>query len=104
MDRITKLIINNWEDLHEKIHKIIPSDKTVEVEIALHRLKENFYRLDLRLRDYNQIENEIHSLSKEEDYVERLHFLQLKLVDRLEAFHQQVYSTLSTLILALNYL
>src|SRR3989344_3835258 len=98
MDTVS-LINKNWEklllDLNEK--------KRNKIGLVLHRLKESLERLDYRYVEYHEVEKLIVSDSTGPRKM-NLSNLQLKLVDKIEAFHQQVYVVLSTLILVINYL
>lgn len=98
MDPI-KLIDMNWEKLLVNLDE----KKRNKVGLALHRLKESLKRLDCRYIEYYEVEKMIIFDSTGPRKI-NLSDLQLKLVDKVEAFHQQVYVVLSTLILAINYL
>lgn len=96
------LINSNWEKIVKKFGK---SRRDV-IGLVLHRLRENLARMEFRYNGYSDIEKRIilvGSQKSKKSKEESLSFLQLKLVDKVEAFHQQVYSTLSVLILFLTH-
>ncbi len=72
--------------------------------LALLRLKENLQRLEKRHDEYLTIEQIFSNNLDELDPGITLEKLQLDFVDKVEAFHQQVYSTISVLVMVLNYI
>jgi hypothetical protein len=70
---------------------------------ALRRLTENLRHLDGRYQDLKRASSEVQKWVPGDDTSHPLlDDLQHQLIDRIEAFHQQVYSTLSTLTLVLQ--
>lgn len=101
---VIQAIKDNWENLLVDFEE----EKRNRVGLTLNRLKENLVKVDFRFEDYKKIEQELFLLDKDPssnpNYGEDLHYMQIKLVDRVEAFHQQVYSTLSVLAMVLTHL
>lgn len=98
------LITKNWDRL---ISKLGPSKKNT-IGLTLRNLQENLINLNVRYIEYFDIEKEIYALDQNKQKLssksKSLSTLQLNLVNKLEAFHQQVYSTLSSLIQVLVHL
>jgi len=69
-----------------------------KARLSLSRLYENLSRLEDRHHGYMKMENRM------QDYDKELQKLQLNLVDKMEAFHQQIYSTLSVVVMVCNYI
>lgn len=93
------LIDKNWE----KILKGYNDEKRKEVGMTLHRLKEAIIKLDYRYFELISIVKTFDQLTNEEQG-EPLHYLQIAFVDKVEAFHQQVYATISTTMLVINHI
>ncbi|MBP9815653.1 hypothetical protein KBD09_00240 [Candidatus Woesebacteria bacterium] len=91
-------IDKDWDDLTKESSKA----KKDKVELSFHRLKEALVKLDYRFFELYQAE-EIFDQLDESEMGEPLHYLQIYYVDKVEAFHQQIYATISTLILVLNH-
>ena len=91
-----KKIDQNWESLLKRVNV----KKRDEVALTLQRLRENIERSSFRYGEYLLIERNV---SSEKSSIP-LRTRQLKLVDKTEAFHQQIYSTISVLILVLNHI
>lgn len=99
IENLLKQIEKNWEDLL-KSYKDEQRDK---VGMSLHKLKEAFIKLDYRYFDLSRIVRTFNQLTRGE-MGETLNYLQIAFVDKVEGFHQQVYTTISALILVINYL
>lgn len=99
MDDLIQDIADNSENFLSKYN----GSKKDNIAFVIRRLRESLIQINQRYKDYKNIETEIRNLHKPEDMGEKLHFLQLDLVNKVEAFHQQVYSTISVLILVLNF-
>lgn len=99
MKDLLKAIDGNWDKLLIG-HR---GKKKEGVCMTLHRLKESLVKLDYRYFDLGEIVRLLDQLQSDE-MGEPLHYWQIAFVDVVEAFHQQIYSTLSTLILVLNHL
>lgn len=100
---LVKNLLRGIDDNWKVLLKGYKGDKKAEVGMALHRLKESLVKLDYRYFDLAEVAQLFDRL-KDDEMGEPLHYLQIAFVDRVEAFHQQVYATVSTLILVLNYL
>lgn len=96
-------LLENIDSSWDKLLKGLEDKKKDEVGMTLHRFKEALAKLDYRFFDLYGIARVFDHL-KNDEMGEPLHFLQIAFVDKVEAFHQQVYSTTSTLILVLNHL
>lgn len=99
INNLLKDIDANWNELL----KGFKDEKRDEVGMTFHRLKEALIKLDYRFSELYGI-TQVFDHLKGGEMGEPLHYLQIAFVDKVEAFHQQVYSSVSTLILVLNYL
>lgn len=95
--------------LSENEHLIIGAaeeDRRESFAFALQQFSEAFTRLSFRNVDYHDASQRIAASVRRQAASPRKpeegHFLQLKVVDRLEAFHQQAYACLSLLVAVLN--
>ncbi len=98
IEKLLKTIEDRWKELLKKRK----GQDLDQAGVTLHKLKEALIKLDYRYSDLVQVFPMFDSLTADE-MGEPLHYLQVAFVDRVEAFHQQIYSTISTLILVLNH-
>lgn len=85
----------------------VPKNPVQKHFLACQRFSESMYRLENRHLELQSMENEIFEL-KEKGYIgdsstRTLNELQHDFVDKTEAFHQQVYATISAFALLLNH-
>lgn len=100
MEPIIKLIDHKWEDLMAGV----TGQKRTDFGLTLHRLKEALFRVDRRYREYRIAHEQMRPAEDGKLIGGRpSDELQLALVDKIEAFHQQVYATGSALVLTVNH-
>jgi hypothetical protein len=99
MKDIDSAFINSWEKLLGHLNE---SERNAP-GLALHKLRESFTQLNSRYHEYKESQKKLHQAS--ENYAEPC-FTQCQenLVNKLQGFHQQVYVSLSTMILVGNFL
>ncbi len=91
--RIIDLIKTNWEKLLAGMDEA----KRERYGLVLHRLMESLQGLKIRATDLVNVESKITSGG------DVSHDLQVEYLNRVEGYHQQVYSTLSNLIMVANF-
>ena len=99
MKNIHEAFEKNWENLVDHLDE----QSREKVGLALHKLRESLSRLNYRYSEYETAQMNLYQAG-ENGEEPNFTICQERLVDRLEAFHQQVYSTISTLILVVNFL
>lgn len=91
-------IEQNWEN-----YKTCVRSNERDALTALQNFKEAFQRLGYRYDQVKNITETVNNISDGEDEGMTLHEAQIKLVDRIEAYHQQVYSVISGLSNLMNH-
>lgn len=92
---VIDLIKARWDDLLA----CVTEQRRPSLAMRFHRLQENAARLVYRLDDFREAERQLDAEGAQGRYGEGHHYLQIRLVDRIEAFHQQVYQTISNLVM-----
>lgn len=96
------------EDFINEIQKFInflatdfPKARQEKAHLAVNNFKESLIRLEIRLKELLKIEKEICFFSQKKNK-RGLDKVQMAYLDKIEAFHQHVYSTISSFINVLN--
>jgi len=93
---IVQYIIDSWE----KLLSDLDEKKREKYGLVLHRLMESLRGLELRAKELVDIERQIVNF---DDTNNNLDNTQINYLNKIEAYHQQVYATLSNLIMATTY-
>lgn len=96
-NKLSSNIVKNWDRLLQGLEE----KKREEIGLSLHLIKENCERLAFREDEYRFA---LDRMKKFVQGVDNTHELQLRLVDKIEALHQQIYVTLASLIKVVSYL
>lgn len=99
--------IPRLEEYYQAFVSHVPENPAQKHFLACQRFSESMYRLENRHLELQSMENEIFDL-RNEDYKgntrsRTLNELQHDFLDKTEAFHQQVYSTISAFAMLLNH-
>jgi len=97
MQNSLKKIDNEFNNLLQKMKSKDDTKKAA----YLHRFKESLIKLNGRYVELKSIQKQFDELKREE-MGEELHYLQIAFVDKIEAFHQAVYTTISALIMVIK--
>ncbi len=100
MEKLTKKVQSKCNKI---IKKFSPRAKN-EAVLALQQCNEFLLSLDRRYRELLKVEKEILNFNPKNRDSRSLNEMQLDYVDKTHAFHQQIYSTISSLVKLLSHI